>query len=480
MKTNRLEWGLDAAFAAVVGAGLLGIGLLSPVEPANASLAEPEPARPDPRATAAGILASDDVHPGLPEVRRIAFRRNETLVDVLVRAGADRLDAGGAVYQMAQLVNLRYSRPGDKVSAFLEFEAADAAPRLMGVVMTPEPGRQVLVARASDGGWRGHELLAETRVDVDRAAGEIRQSIYETAVAQGAGDQQVVDFAEIFSYDVDFQREIWPGDEFEILYEAVNDERGDRIRNGAVLFASLKGQTIKEKQFYRFTPSDDGVTDYFDESGQSAKKFLMRTPINGARLSSGFGNRRHPILGYTKLHKGTDFAAPRGTPIYAAGNGVIERSDRYGSYGNYIRIRHANGYKTAYAHLNGFAKGVRAGRRVKQGEVIGYVGTTGRSTGPHLHYEVYVNDKPVNAMSLKLPRGRKLEGDQLAAFEQERARIDALRLEAARRDAPPAVKPPEQLVASADFGLLGAEGLLADTEARGDFVLRLDAPATTN
>ncbi len=167
--------------------------------------------------------------------------------------------------------------------------------------------------------------------------------------------------------------------------------------------------------------------DYFDETGQSAKKFLMKTPINGARLSSSFGNRRHPILGYTKLHKGTDFAAPPGTPIYAAGNGRIERAGPFGSYGNYIRIRHANGYQTAYAHMKGFARGMRPGAVVKQGQVIGYVGTTGRSTGPHLHYEVYINNKPVNAMSLKLPTGRKLEGEPLEAFLAERDRIDALR-----------------------------------------------------
>jgi murein DD-endopeptidase MepM/ murein hydrolase activator NlpD len=153
----------------------------------------------------------------------------------------------------------------------------------------------------------------------------------------------------------------------------------------------------------------------------------MKTPINGARLSSGFGNRKHPILGYTKLHKGTDFAAPRGTPIYAAGNGVIERIGPWSTFGNYIRIQHANGYETAYAHMNGFARGLRKGSRVRQGQVIGYVGTTGRSTGPHLHYEVYVNSKAVNAMRLKLPTGRKLEGAQLEAFKAERDRIDAIR-----------------------------------------------------
>ena len=211
-----------------------------------------------------------------------------------------------------------------------------------------------------------------------------------------------------------------------MLYETFDDERGEPVKSGTVLMASIDGAALT-KTFYRFTPSDDHAVDYFDESGQSAKKFLMKTPINGARLSSGFGNRKHPILGYTKLHKGTDFAAPRGTPIYAAGNGVVERAGPYSTFGNYVRIQHANGYQTAYAHLNGFAKGMRKGAHVRQGDVIGYVGTTGRSTGPHLHYEVYINGTPMNAMTLKLPTGRKLEGQQLALFKTERDRIDAIR-----------------------------------------------------
>jgi murein DD-endopeptidase MepM/ murein hydrolase activator NlpD len=198
------------------------------------------------------------------------------------------------------------------------------------------------------------------------------------------------------------------------------------VKTGAVLMAEMDGAALS-KTFYRYTPSDDGTVDYFDATGQSAKKFLMKTPINGARLSSGFGNRKHPILGYTKLHKGTDFAAPTGTPIYAAGNGRITSYGANGSFGNHAKIEHANGYTTTYAHMSRFAKGLKRGSSVKQGQVIGYVGTTGRSTGPHLHYEVHINNKPVNAMSLKLPTGRKLTGEQLEQFKAEMARIEALR-----------------------------------------------------
>jgi murein DD-endopeptidase MepM/ murein hydrolase activator NlpD len=216
------------------------------------------------------------------------------------------------------------------------------------------------------------------------------------------------------------------GDHFGILYESYEDERGQTVKTGNVVMATMDGAALS-KTFYRFTPSDDDNVDYFDENGQSAKKFLMKTPINGARLSSGFGNRKHPILGYTKLHKGTDFAAPTGTPIYAAGNGTIISYGPNSTYGNYAKIQHANGYVTAYAHISRFNKGLKKGSHVKQGQVIGYVGTTGRSTGPHLHYEVYINAKPVNAMKLKLPTGRKLAGVQLEAFKAERVRIEAMR-----------------------------------------------------
>ncbi|MBI1339034.1 peptidoglycan DD-metalloendopeptidase family protein [bacterium] len=471
MKTLKFDWGLDTAVAVFIGAGLVGIGVAGSGRPTTPLTQEDAVSRPDPRIIASAFTSADKISSSTTDIRKVAFKRRDTLMDVLVRAGAERSDASGAVVAMSALTDLRYSKPGDQVTAFVETGADDATPRLIGVSIRPEPGRHLLVARNSKGDWKRHDLQAQLTPSVAKTAGEIKGSIYETALSQGATDQQVVDFAEIFAYDVDFQREIWPGDEFEIVYETFADERGKAVKTGAVLYAALKGQTIKEKRFYRFTPDDDNVTDYFDETGQSAKKFLMRTPINGARLSSGFGNRKHPILGYTKLHKGTDFAAPRGTPIYAAGNGVIERADRYGTYGNYVRIRHANGYKTAYAHLNGFSKRAKAGQRVRQGEVIGYVGTTGRSTGPHLHYEVYINGKPVNAMSLKLPRGRKLEGDVLQAFEAERARIDALRATALPvKGSAETPLPGSDLIASADFEAAAATDFVVSSGASGDVV----------
>ena len=228
-----------------------------------------------------------------------------------------------------------------------------------------------------------------------------------------------------FSYDVDVQRDIQPGDLYGVVYERFEDEDGNLARTGDVLFASmtLSGKAIG---IYRYTDRD-GFTDYYDQDGHSLRKALLKTPIDGARISSGFGMRKHPILGYSKMHKGIDFAAPSGTPIYAAGNGTIVKIGRNGGYGNYVKIKHANGYATAYAHLSKFAKGLKNGSKVKQGDVIAYVGSTGRATGPHLHYEVMVSGSQVNPKDVKLPTGTTLTGKELALFETRRNEIDKLR-----------------------------------------------------
>jgi murein DD-endopeptidase MepM/ murein hydrolase activator NlpD len=421
MKNSWFEWGMGAVAAALMGTGLVVAGVMSRPSEAAAAVS-----KPDARLLVASFTSADQLEPAAREMRRVSVQRNETLSGVLDRIGAPREEANAAVYAAARLLDLRDMRPGDDVTAWLETDPGDGGVRLMGLSLRPEVERQVLVSRNLDGAWTTHELKTKLSSGHNLIAGDIETSIYETALALGAQDQQVVDYADIFGYDIDFQREMQPGDHFEIFYETFDDERGAPVKAGNVLFASIDGSALT-KNFYRFTPSDDRQVDYFDDKGQSAKKFLMKTPINGARLSSGFGSRKHPILGYTKMHKGTDFAAPRGTPIYAAGNGVIERIGPWSTFGNYIKIQHANGYETAYAHMNGFARGLRKGSHVRQGQVIGYVGTTGRSTGPHLHYEVYINGQAKNAMALKLPTGRKLEGAQLEAFLAEKARIDALR-----------------------------------------------------
>jgi len=253
------------------------------------------------------------------------------------------------------------------------------------------------------------------------------QSIYETAMRNKVPNAVIEDMIRIYSYDVDFQRKVQPGDSFDVFY--AGDDEGTAPAAAAdkseVLFAALTvgGET---KKYYRFQTPDDGVVDFYDETGKSAKKFLVRKPVNNAIMRSGFGGRRHPILGYVKMHTGVDWAAPYGTPIFASGNGVVETAGLEGGYGKYVKIKHNNGYETAYGHMSAFAKGLEPGKRVRQGQVIGFIGSTGQSTGPHVHYEILVNGRFVDPMRVKLPRGRSLEGPVMAGFEKERDRLDTM------------------------------------------------------
>ena len=256
------------------------------------------------------------------------------------------------------------------------------------------------------------------------AKGVITNSLYNSASKAGVDPEIIIEFARIFGFEIDFQRDIRENDEYKIFYERYEDDEGEVHNNGNVLFAYMKNNG-KEISLYRYTDKNK-VTGYYTSDGKSIERALMKTPINGARLSSTFGFRRHPILGYNKLHQGTDFAAPTGTPIMASGSGVVERASWFGAYGKFIMIRHNSTYKTAYAHLSGFAKGVRSGSRVQQGQVIGYVGSTGRSTGPHLHYEVLVNGKRVNSQKLNLPSGKNLVGAEKEDFENIKKNIDKL------------------------------------------------------
>jgi murein DD-endopeptidase MepM/ murein hydrolase activator NlpD len=261
---------------------------------------------------------------------------------------------------------------------------------------------------------------------------QVETSLYASALKLGATSREIEALADAFSYDVDFQRDVRAGDHFELVFERYYDDEGNTVRTGDLLFVALESRR-GPRAFYAFLAPGDSRVDWYDADGKSARRFLMRTPINGARLSSGFGMRRHPILGYSRMHRGTDFAAPTGTPILAAGEGVVVRAGPNGSYGNYVRIRHGDGYETSYAHMSRFARGLRAGTRVRQGQIIGYVGSTGRSTGPHLHYEVMRRGAQVNPMTLRVANGRNLEGRALELFQIERQRIDTLRQARARQ-----------------------------------------------
>ncbi|HEY8441400.1 MAG TPA: M23 family metallopeptidase [Xanthobacteraceae bacterium] len=270
-----------------------------------------------------------------------------------------------------------------------------------------------------------NSVASSTDDDEDDGKGvRLYQSIYETALRNHIPRPVIDDLIRIYSYDIDFQRKVQPGDSFEVLF-ASDDENASDNSKAEVLYGLLTtgGETRK---FYRYQTPDDNVVDYYDESGKSVKKFLVRKPVADGTITSGFGGRNHPILGFTKMHTGVDWASSSGTAIYAAGNGIIEKAGYEGGYGKYIRIRHANGWETAYGHMSAFARGMETGKKVRQGQLIGYVGSTGLSTGNHLHYEMIVNGRFVDPMKIKLPRGRVLEGGQLAGFEEERARLDQM------------------------------------------------------
>ncbi len=254
----------------------------------------------------------------------------------------------------------------------------------------------------------------------------ILQSLYKAATDKNIPANTIIEFARIYGFQVDFQRDIRKQDKFQIMYEIFLNEKNEIVETGEILFANLK-LSGQDNSLYYF--DKDGSEGHYDKNGKSVKKALMKTPINGARLSSPFGMRKHPIDGFNKMHRGTDFAAPMGTPIMASGDGVVKKAGWCGGGGNCVKIKHNSTYQTIYAHMSKFARGIKTGVRVKQGQTIGYVGSTGKSTGPHLHYEVLVNGKKVNSQKLKLPSGKILKGKERKNFETKKIKLDVLKSE---------------------------------------------------
>ena len=358
--------------------------------------------------------------------KAVVIRSGDTLSAALTRAGGTRKEAEAAIVAFRKVHNPRRLRVGQTLSlSFFDPEnGSNSAARLASLALDVAPDRDVVVTRGDDGIFLPSVVDRPLERILQRTAGTIDSNLYDTALAAGMPNQVLMEMVHIFSFDVDFQREIQPGDRFEVLYEAVFNTAREFVENGPILYALLEvGE--REVELFRYEP-DEGPADYLDAQGASVRKALMRTPINGARLSSGYGVRKHPILGYNKKHLGVDFAARVGTLVYAGGDGTISMIGRHGNYGKYIRIRHNGTYSTGYAHLNGYANGMKKGKRVRQGQVIAYVGSTGMSTGPHLHYEVMLGNKRINPMTLKLPSGRKLEGHELAAFRQQVQKITVL------------------------------------------------------
>ena len=369
-------------------------------------------------------LSASDIQDRLDEIKdtsarhkTVTLKSGDTLADALVKSlDVTYQDAHDLTESIKSVFDPRDVKPGQSVTAHVS-TGLDGNPLLMAVVIEKDIISSVVATRISKTRFSAAEVIKPTDVSLKAVQGTIDNSLYLSANAMDVPDAITVELIRIYSWAIDFQRDIRQGDKFEIFYEQHTTEDGMVVPNkGNIRYATMM-LGDRPYSMYRYETLD-GRVDFFEPNGRSIRKALMKTPIDGARLSSGFGKRRHPVLGYAKMHKGLDFAAPRGTPIYAAGDGVIERMGPFSSYGNYVRIRHREGLKTAYAHLKGFKRGLRAGSRVKQGDIIGYVGTTGRSTGPHLHYEVHLNNVKVNPRTIKLPTGEKLKGQDLIAFKE--------------------------------------------------------------
>ncbi len=311
-----------------------------------------------------------------------------------------------------QLIQFNLDKTNNKISEF--------------VYQISSTKKIFLKRNTEDNEFKEEILLIKLNKEIVYKENIILQSLYKAATDQNIPANTIIEFARIYGFQVDFQRDIKKQDKFQIMYEIFLNEKKEIIETGEILFANLK-LSGQDNSLYYF--DKDGSEGHYDKNGKSVKKALMKTPINGARLSSPFGMRKHPIDGFNKMHRGTDFAAPMGTPIMASGDGIIKKAGWCGGGGNCVKIRHNSTYQTIYAHMSKFARGIKTGVRVKQGQTIGYVGSTGKSTGPHLHYEVIINGKKVNSQNLKLPSGKILKGKERKIFETKKIKLDVLKSE---------------------------------------------------
>jgi murein DD-endopeptidase MepM/ murein hydrolase activator NlpD len=385
------------------------------------------------------------------DTREVTLERGDSVPAALVSAGASPQDAEAAVGALARIYNLRtikagtefqltfavppppkpvaqiiYTPPNDVAQAEDEVAQAEAAQpgRLLSVSFSPTVEHDVMIARGTDGGFTAQDSFRKLEARFHRAGARIDSSLYLAAMQAGIPARVVVQMIHMFSYEVDFQRDIKPGDSFEVYYNYYYTPDGKPVKDGEIAYAAMHfdGRTVA---LYRYQTKDEDTSDFFDARGQSAKSMLMKTPVDGARISSGFGMRFHPVLGYTRMHKGVDFAVPAGTPVMAAGAGTIEQAGWFGGFGNFVLLNHGNGYATAYGHLSRFAPGIHPGSHVRQGQVIAFSGATGLATGPHLHYEIRINGVQVNPATVKVARGRILAGNELREFQIERIHIDS-------------------------------------------------------
>jgi murein DD-endopeptidase MepM/ murein hydrolase activator NlpD len=363
------------------------------------------------------------------------IKQGDTLTKVLIDMGAPEADVVAIMNEMKKVYNPKNISKNDQVVIKYHVKVAvdknQQASENLGKTITVNsisintaPDQEIVVSRTNNGAYDAREIKVNLLRYVSRYYGTLKNGFFADGVEAGISPTSMMNMIQLYSYDVDFQRDIHNGDKFEMLVESFYTEDGKKVKDGNVLFSSL---TLQNRSIDFYMHKVDGKVEYFDAKGNSIRKSLLRTPINGARVSSAFGLRRHPILGYSKMHQGIDFAAAMGTPILAAGSGKITYYGKKGGYGNFVQIQHTSDYSTAYGHASRYVPKLRVGSSIRQGDVIAYVGSTGRSTGPHLHFEVIYKGKPINPAKVKATSGLKLAGKELARFNSDKDEIDKYR-----------------------------------------------------
>lgn len=355
----------------------------------------------------------------------LKVKKGDNLLHILQRAGITNNDAFTVIKALKQTYNPAKLSINQEIVITSSVEGGHNNKQALHMVqLNISPTEKIVVTHQPDGSFSVEVQNIPLSHYITRSYAEIDSNLFTAAQEAGLSANHIMQLISVYSYDIDFQRDIKKGDTLEILYETLYNEQGEKVQDGKILFANL---TVNNKALPIFLyKKPSGAEEYYNQSGHTVQKSLLKTPVNGARLSSGYGLRRHPVLGYSKMHKGLDFAAPIGTPIYAAGNGKIVEIGRKGSYGNYIRIKHNTTYATAYAHLHRFAKGMKKQKYVKQGDIIGYVGKTGRTTGAHLHYEIHKLNKATNPKYVRFQSKKILEKEQLTKFLAHKNTVQAL------------------------------------------------------
>ena len=368
----------------------------------------------------ADSVIEERTHQPIEKTLQVSY--GTTLKDILMTVGINSAEASEAIDTLKEVYDVRSLRAGQDVTVTFS-HSGDGIGRgdLLSITLNPDPSRTITVNRSEASQFSASETKRQLSREIAHYSGAIRISMFDSALNAGVPTTIIGAMIKALSYDVDFQRDVQAGDSFDVMFEGYYDSKGKLVRTGEMLYAAvtLAGHPIA---MYRFEDAQ-GMIEFFNEKGESLKKSLLRTPVDGAKITSGFGMRLHPLLGYTKMHKGVDFGVPTGTPIMAAGDGSIELAGFNGAYGNYVRIRHGNGFGTAYAHMSRIAQGIYTGKRVTQGQIIGFVGSTGRATGPHLHYEILNGSAQVNPTSIKIPTGTKLAGKELDHFNDNKSRL---------------------------------------------------------